>query len=110
MGKPVVEKGRRFVWVDGVGLVDEADKPKPKPRPVQLVSNVNGNGAPRRTYVMRDGKLVEINRNDPEFMQRRPGRKWGMFVGKTIRSGDNVVRIEPGKKTRERIRREGWRP
>lgn len=100
----------RYVWVDGVGLVPEGERPKKVYPPAQLVRNVAG-GEVRKTYVMREGKLVEITRADPEFCQRRPGRKLGMFVPRTLKVGNNqAVRIAPGKKTRDRIRKEGWRP
>lgn len=100
----------KYVWQDGKLVEQPKKKPKKPAREVELVRNI-ADGAPRKTFAWRDGKLVEIDRACEEFSVRRPGRKNGMFVPRTMQVGpDTRLRISPGKKTRERIRREGWRP
>lgn len=61
--------------------------------------------AHRRLYAWEDGKLVEItSTDDPRYNQTRPGKKFGMFVPRTLPVGrGQTVTLRPGKRERKRL-------
>ena len=59
----------------------------------------------RRIYAWENGGLVEITDcADPRYNQTRPGKKFGMFVPRTLPVGQGqTVTIKPGKRERKRL-------
>lgn len=58
----------------------------------------------RRLYAWQDGKIVEITESDERYNVTRPGKKFGMFVPRTLpMGGGSAVTIRPGKRERKRL-------